>query len=108
MAVDPPGPRSREILARIERTAYPGLTAGLAPMALDSKRGWTVTDVDGNVYLDCASASASVPLGAGRPELLGPVNDALAQVRQRGQSRAGLRAHGRGSASGCWTSPRRA
>ena len=29
MAVDPPGPRSREILARIERTAYPGLTAGL-------------------------------------------------------------------------------
>ena len=66
MAVDPPGPRSREILGRIERTAYPGLTAGLsAPLALDSKRGWTVTDVDGNVYLDwppppppCRSAPA--------------------------------------------------
>ena len=79
MAVDPPGPRSREILGRIERTAYPGLSAGLAPLALDSKRAWTVTDVDGNVYLDCASASASVPLGAGRPELLGPVNEALAR-----------------------------
>ena len=79
MAVDPPGPRSREILGRIERTAYPGLSVGLAPLALDSKRAWTVTDVDGNVYLDCASASASVPLGAGRPELLGPVNEALAR-----------------------------
>ena len=79
MAVEPPGPRSREILERIERTAYPGLSAGLAPLALDSKRAWTVTDVDGNVYLDCASASASVPLGAGRPELLGPVSEALAR-----------------------------
>ncbi len=38
-----------------------------------------MTDVDGNVYLDCASASASVPLGAGRPELLGPVSEALAR-----------------------------
>ena len=47
-------------------TAYPGLSHGLTPLALASKRGWTVTDVDGNVYLDCASASASVPLGAGR------------------------------------------
>jgi 4-aminobutyrate aminotransferase-like enzyme len=79
IAVEPPGPRSREILQRIERTAYPGLSAELAPLALESKRGWTVTDVDGNVYLDCASASASVPLGAGRPELLGPVTDALAR-----------------------------
>ena len=75
----PPGPRSREILARIERTAYPGLSAGLSPLALDSKLAWTVTDVDGNVYLDCASASASVPLGAARPELLEPVVQALAR-----------------------------
>lgn len=77
IAVEPPGPRSSEILGRIERTAYPGLSAGLTPLALDSKRAWTVTDADGNVYLDCASASASVPLGAGRPELLGPTAEAL-------------------------------
>ena len=56
--------------ARISATAYPGLASGLAPLALAEKRAWTVADVDGNVYLDCASASASVPLGAGRPELL--------------------------------------
>ena len=79
ISVEPPGPRSREVLGRIERDAYPGLSAGLTPLALDHKRAWTVTDADGNVYLDLASASASVPLGAGRPELLGPVTDALAR-----------------------------
>ena len=77
MRVTPPGPRSREVLDRIERTAYPGFRAGLTPLALDSKRAWTVTDLDGNVYIDCASASASVPLGAARPELLAPVAAAL-------------------------------
>ena len=41
------------------------------------KRGRTVTDVDGNVFLDLASASASVPLGAGREELIEPAVAAL-------------------------------
>ena len=74
---EPPGPRSREILGRIERHAYPGLADGLAPFALASKRAWTVTDVDDNVYLDLASASASVPLGAGREELIAPAVEAM-------------------------------
>ncbi len=77
IVVEPPGPRSREILERISATAYPGLAGGLAPLALAEKRAWTASDVDGNVYLDCASASASVPLGAGRPELLEPAIDTL-------------------------------
>jgi 4-aminobutyrate aminotransferase-like enzyme len=74
---EPPGPRSREILGRIGRAAYPGLAAGLAPFALASKLAWTVTDADDNVYLDLASASASVPLGAGREELIRPTVEAL-------------------------------
>jgi 4-aminobutyrate aminotransferase-like enzyme len=73
----PPGPRSQEILGRIDRTAYRGLSEGLTPLALAAKAGWTVTDVDGNTYLDCASASASVPLGAGRPEILEPAIAAI-------------------------------
>ncbi len=77
ITVEPPGPRSRAILDRIAAHAYPGLAAGLTPFALTEKRAWTVADADGNVYLDLASASASVPLGAGRPELLGPVTEAL-------------------------------
>jgi tripartite ATP-independent transporter DctM subunit len=79
MQTEPPGPRSREILARIGRHAYPGLSEGLAPFALASKRAWTVTDADANVYLDLASASASVPLGAGRAELIEPAVEALAR-----------------------------
>jgi 4-aminobutyrate aminotransferase-like enzyme len=75
--VEPPGPRSREILERIGRSAYPGLAEGLTPLALASKRAWTVTDADDNVYLDLASASASVPLGAGREEILEPAIEAL-------------------------------
>jgi 4-aminobutyrate aminotransferase-like enzyme len=75
--VEPPGPRSTEILERIGRRAYPGLAAGLTPFALASKRAWMVTDADENVYLDLASASASVPLGAGREEILAPAIDAL-------------------------------
>jgi 4-aminobutyrate aminotransferase-like enzyme len=77
MVVDPPGPKSKAILERIERTAYPGLSAGLAPMAIAEKRAWTVADVDGNVYLDLASASASVPLGAGRPEVIAAATSTL-------------------------------
>jgi 4-aminobutyrate aminotransferase-like enzyme len=77
ITVEPPGPASREVLARIEAAAYPGLTHGLAPLALAEKRAWTAADADGNVYLDCASASASVPLGAGRTDLLKPAIDAL-------------------------------
>jgi 4-aminobutyrate aminotransferase-like enzyme len=75
--VEPPGPRSVEILERIGRRAYPGLAEGLTPFALASKRAWTVTDADENVYLDLASASASVPLGAGREEILAPTIEAL-------------------------------
>ena len=77
ISVEPPGPRSRELLERIGSTAYPGLSHGLTPFALASKHGWTATDEDGNVYLDCVSASASVPLGAGREELLEPAIEAL-------------------------------
>ena len=80
IGVEPPGPRSREVLERIERTAYRGLSEGLTPLALTGKAGWTVTDADDNVYLDCASASASVPLGAGRPEILEPAIEALRRL----------------------------
>ncbi len=95
MVVDPPGPRSQEILDRIAAGAYPGLSTGLAPMAIAEKRAWTVADVDGNVYLDCASASASVPLGAGRPEVLKAAIDGAQDLRQRGLARARLGTDGR-------------
>jgi 4-aminobutyrate aminotransferase-like enzyme len=73
----PPGPRSSELLARARKTLYLGTAHGVAPLVLASKSGYTVTDVDGNVYLDMASASATVPLGATRADLLDPAIAAL-------------------------------
>jgi len=75
--VPPPGPHSRERLARLAAVAYPGLSSEIAPFVISRKRGWAVEDVDGNVYLDLISASASVPLGAGREDLIDPVIEAL-------------------------------
>jgi 4-aminobutyrate aminotransferase-like enzyme len=77
IVVEPPGPISRELLARGEAILYPGLASGLAPFVIESKSGDTITDVDGNVYLDLASASASVPLGACREELIAPAVEAI-------------------------------
>jgi 4-aminobutyrate aminotransferase-like enzyme len=73
----PPGPLSAELLARAEKSFYLGTAHGVAPLVLAGKSGYTVTDVDGNVYLDMASASATVPLGATRDDLLAPAIDAL-------------------------------
>jgi 4-aminobutyrate aminotransferase-like enzyme len=72
-----PGPRSEALLAEISTLFYPGLGAGLAPFVADRKEGWTIIDVDGNRIADLASASASVPLGAGREDLLEPTIEAL-------------------------------
>lgn len=73
----PPGPRSRELLDRQEKVLYPGLSHYVAPFVIGSKDGWTLTDVDGNVYLDMISASASVPLGAARADITEAAVDAL-------------------------------
>jgi 4-aminobutyrate aminotransferase-like enzyme len=75
----PPGPRSRALLERQRAVMYPGFADHVAPLVMSRKDGWVVEDLDGNLYLDMASASASVPLGAGRPEILEPVVAALAR-----------------------------
>jgi 4-aminobutyrate aminotransferase-like enzyme len=75
--VPPPGPRSRELLDRLEAVSYPGLTAGLAPFVAARKHGWAVEDVDGNLYLDLISGSASVPIGACRPDVIDAAVDVL-------------------------------
>lgn len=75
-----PGPKSRELLERGARTLYAGLAGDLAPLVVASKDGHTVTDVDGNVFVDLASASASVPLGACRPDLIDPAVEAIRRI----------------------------
>lgn len=72
-----PGPRSAELLEGYRTVFYPGLVGDGYPFVASTKSGWTVTDVDGNVFVDLVSASASVPLGAGRDELVRPVAEQL-------------------------------
>ena len=72
-----PGPRSRELLDAQHQVFYPGLTSGLYPFVAARKLGWTIEDVDGNLIADLASASASVPLGAGRADLAALASEAI-------------------------------
>jgi 4-aminobutyrate aminotransferase-like enzyme len=72
-----PGPRSAELLAAQSKVLYPGTAGDGYPFVARSKSGWTVTDVDDNVFVDLVSASASVPVGAGREELVRPAAEAL-------------------------------
>ncbi|MGE0215135.1 aspartate aminotransferase family protein [Mycolicibacterium sp.] len=72
-----PGPRSAELLAAYEKVFYPGLVGDGYPFVARSKAGWTITDVDGNTFVDLVSASASVPVGAGRADLVRPAAEAL-------------------------------
>src|SRR4029079_589835 len=76
-----PGPRSRALLEAGRPFLYQGLGDDLPPLVLDCKSGYTTTDVDGNVFFDLASASASVPLGACREDLIEP---AVAAMRRWG------------------------
>ena len=56
---------------------YRGLADEVGPFVITRKSGYEVEDVDGNVYLDCISAMASMPLGAARPDITEAAVDAL-------------------------------
>jgi 4-aminobutyrate aminotransferase-like enzyme len=75
--LDLPGPKSAAELERLRAVLYPGIGEHLAPFVIERKSGSTLVDLDGNEYVDCASASASVPLGAAREDLIEPLVDAL-------------------------------
>ena len=76
-----PGPRSRAVRARERRVLYRGTGEHLAPIVLARKSGFVIEDLDGNLLLDMASASASVPLGACHPRL---VEAAVTALRRYG------------------------
>jgi 4-aminobutyrate aminotransferase-like enzyme len=56
---------------------YPGLTHGAYPFVAARKSGWLVEDLDGNVFVDLVSSSASVPFGAGRADLVEAATEQL-------------------------------
>jgi 4-aminobutyrate aminotransferase / (S)-3-amino-2-methylpropionate transaminase / 5-aminovalerate transaminase len=78
LVTEVPGPRSREIVARRE-AAMPGGAAKLTGIAVESAHGSTVTDVDGNRYIDLAGGIGMLAVGH-TPEA---VVDALADQATR-------------------------
>ena len=72
-----PGPRSRAEIEAQRAVFYAGQTHGSYPFVAARKSGWLVEDLDGNVFVDLVSSSASVPFGAGRADLVEAATEQL-------------------------------
>jgi 4-aminobutyrate aminotransferase-like enzyme len=72
-----PGPRSQAELEAQREVFYAGQTHGSHPFVAARKSGWLVEDLDGNVFVDLVSSSASVPFGAGRADLVEAAHEQL-------------------------------
>jgi 4-aminobutyrate aminotransferase/(S)-3-amino-2-methylpropionate transaminase len=64
-----PGPRSREIVERIERSVASPLAITF-PVVADSARGVTITDVDGNTFIDFSGGVGTLNVGHSHPQVV--------------------------------------
>ena len=67
-----PGPRARELIARDAAVARPSLTRAY-PLVAESGTGVTVTDVDGNRFLDFAAGIAVCATGHAHPKVVAAI-----------------------------------
>src|SRR6266404_6729862 len=77
-----PGPKSTELRAREDVHMAPGLQgyAVMAGIVVEEGRGSTVTDVDGNTYLDFIGGINVNALGHSHPVLVKALQDQAAKV----------------------------
>src|SRR2546425_4053670 len=78
LQTDIPGPRSREILERKERVVADPLSAYLRIVAAEG-RGSTLTDVDGNTFLDFAGGVGCLNVGHAHPRVVEAVQEQAAR-----------------------------
>ena len=71
-----PGPRSREIGERIERVVARPLAITF-PIVAASGRGATLTDVDGNTFIDFAGGVGCLNVGHSHPEVVAAAHEQL-------------------------------
>jgi 2,4-diaminobutyrate 4-transaminase len=81
IVVTPPGPKSREMLAKqalleTRATIYPKAF----PFAIDSANGATIKDVDGNLYIDWFSGICVLNLGHNNPLVTNAVQAQIGKV----------------------------
>jgi 4-aminobutyrate aminotransferase / (S)-3-amino-2-methylpropionate transaminase / 5-aminovalerate transaminase len=69
-----PGPRSKEILARKERVIAEPLSVYL-PLVIAEGRGATVTDVDGNTFVDFTGGVGCMNVGHSNPRVIEAVRE---------------------------------
>jgi 4-aminobutyrate aminotransferase/(S)-3-amino-2-methylpropionate transaminase len=73
-----PGPRSREILARKEKVIADPLSIYL-PIVIEEGRGATLTDVDGNTFIDFTGGVGCLNVGHSHPRLIEAAQEQLAK-----------------------------
>jgi 4-aminobutyrate aminotransferase/(S)-3-amino-2-methylpropionate transaminase len=76
IVVEPPGPKSKEAMARKEKYVTNGIRIGL-PAALEIAEGPFMRDVDGNVYLDFTVGIGVHNCGHRAPEMVKACQDQL-------------------------------
>ena len=73
-----PGPRSREILERKERVVAEPLSVFL-PVVIEEGRGATLTDVDGNTFIDFTGGVGCLNVGHSHPRVVEAAQEQLAK-----------------------------
>lgn len=81
LSVPPPGPRSRELMARQQRVAWSGALDTM-PIGVRRKHGSVIEDVDGNLLIDMLTGWGATNVGATHPEVLTAAIDALRDYGQ--------------------------
>jgi 4-aminobutyrate aminotransferase/(S)-3-amino-2-methylpropionate transaminase len=71
-----PGPRSREILERKERVVAEPLSI-LLPVVIAEGRGATITDVDGNTFIDFTGGVGCLNVGHSHPRVVAAAQEQL-------------------------------
>jgi 4-aminobutyrate aminotransferase/(S)-3-amino-2-methylpropionate transaminase len=71
---DIPGPRSREVIARHERVVAEPLSIYL-PLVIAEGRGATLTDVDGNTFIDFSGGVGCLNVGHAHPRVVAAVQE---------------------------------
>src|SRR5438034_8545473 len=73
-----PGPRSREILERKERVVAEPLSVFL-PVVVEEARGATLTDVDGNTFIDFTGGVGCLNVGHSHPQVVAAAQEQLSR-----------------------------
>src|SRR5437764_55761 len=73
-----PGPRSREILERKERVVAEPLSVFL-PLVIERGEGATLTDVDGNTFIDFTGGVGCLNVGHAHPRVVDAVQEQAAR-----------------------------